>query len=175
MKLPDDDHDQQLAASNNVNNNVPYRHEGNLGQDCSKKSNGMTTSKEIQTSTANISVNLSSSVATPATNRKFERGRDPHRQRTSPSRGAEEDEKQQQPPPTQQCEPQSQSQNQATTTTRCSNLNCRQNTPSSSKHLLCVCGSLMMKVRKDHQGNDNNKPFQTSQSDETKKSFEMSS
>lgn len=156
-----------LAASNNVNNNVSYITGDDPGAITrTKKSNGMT-SKEIQTSsTANIP-NLSSSSTpggTPGANRKFERGRDPHRQKTSPNRDKDFERQQSSPPLTVEGQ-------QPPVTTRCSNPNCGQNTPSSSKHLLCVCGSLMVK----QQANPNDNQLKASQCDEAKKSFELSS
>lgn len=164
VKLPDDDLHQKLAASNNVNNNVPYSNDHNPGLDSARKTSPMT-SKEIQTSTTNIpdlpaSSSLSSTTAAAA-NKKFERGRGPHLQKTSPNQG---DDWQHPSSIAQQPERQEQSQH-ATVTTRCSNPNCQRNTPSSSKRLLCTCGSLMVKVSNDHQGNGNNKQVLPSQGD----------
>lgn len=144
VKLPDDEK-QRMAASNNVNNNVSSLQQQQQRQlqqsdfvtratpmtQSSSRSNGMT-SKEIQTSTANLT---SGGSAGNSGGRKFERGRDPHRQR-SPQLEATSEEMMT-------------SQGAQNPRPQCSNLNCRHNIPASTssttshQRVVCLCGNVM--------------------------------
>ena len=169
VKLPDEER-QRMAASNNVNNNVLSSQQQSSVDFVSRgaqftnygstRSNGMA-SKEIQTSSANLSTGGS---AAHSGGRKFERGRDPHRQRSpqveeiaeellasevGPQQQQQQQHQQQQHQQQQHQQQQHQQQPHQQQQLQCSNLNCRHNIPSSSsssssiKRVVCLCGNVM--------------------------------